>query len=117
FTLQVYAEDCTGCALCVEACPVSAPGAPDHKAINLTQREPIVAAERRNVAFFETLPVAERSRTDFGTVRGTQFLLPLFELSRACAGCGEAPYLQLLSQLFGDQLGGASVAVCSSIPG
>jgi pyruvate-ferredoxin/flavodoxin oxidoreductase len=61
FTLQVYAEDCTGCALCVEACPVSAPGTPDRKAINLAQREPVVAAERQNVAFFETLPVAERS--------------------------------------------------------
>ena len=117
FTLQVYAEDCTGCALCVEACPVSAPGAPDHKAINLTQREPIVAAERRNVAFFETLPVAERSRVDFGTVRGTQFLLPLFEFSGACAGCGETPYLKLLSQLFGDRLVVANATGCSSIYG
>src|SRR5215467_10508458 len=117
FTLQVYAEDCTGCALCVEACPVSAPGVPDRKAINLTQREPIVAAERRNVAFFETLPVAERSRVDFGTVRGTQFLLPLFEFSLACAGCGETPYLKLLSQLFGDRLMIANATGCSSIYG
>jgi pyruvate-ferredoxin/flavodoxin oxidoreductase len=117
FTLQVYAEDCTGCALCVEACPVSAPGAPDHKAINLTQREPIVAAERRNVAFFETLPVADRSRVDFGTVRGAQFLLPLFEFSGACAGCGETPYLKLLSQLFGDRLVVANATGCSSIYG
>jgi pyruvate-ferredoxin/flavodoxin oxidoreductase len=117
FTLQVYAEDCTGCALCVEACPVSAPGAPDHKAINLTQREPIVAAERRNVAFFETLPVADRSRVDFGTVRGTQFLLPLFEFSLACAGCGETPYVKLMSQLFGDRLVVANATGCSSIYG
>jgi pyruvate-ferredoxin/flavodoxin oxidoreductase len=117
FTLQVYAEDCTGCALCVEACPVSAPGAPDHKAINLTQREPIVAAERRNVAFFETLPVADRSRVDFGTVRGTQFLLPLFEFSGACAGCGETPYVKLMSQLFGDRLVVANATGCSSIYG
>jgi len=117
FTLQVYAEDCTGCALCVEACPVSAPGAPDRKAINLTQREPVVAAERRNVAFFETLPVADRSRVDFGTVRGAQFLLPLFEFSGACAGCGETPYVKLLSQLFGDRLMVANATGCSSIYG
>jgi pyruvate-ferredoxin/flavodoxin oxidoreductase len=113
----VYAEDCTGCALCVEACPVSAPGASDRKAINLADREPIVAAERQNVAFFETLPVAERSRVDFGTVRGTQFLLPLFEFSGACAGCGETPYVKLMSQLFGDRLVVANATGCSSIYG
>jgi pyruvate-ferredoxin/flavodoxin oxidoreductase len=117
FTLQVYAEDCTGCALCVEACPVSAPGAPDRKAINLADREPVADAERRNVAFFETLPVAERSRVDFGTVRGTQFLLPLFEFSGACAGCGETPYVKLMSQLFGDRLVVANATGCSSIYG
>jgi pyruvate-ferredoxin/flavodoxin oxidoreductase len=117
FTLQVYAEDCTGCALCVEACPVSAPGDRGRKAINLTEKEPIVAAERRNVAFFETLPVADRSRVDFGTVRGAQFLLPLFEFSGACAGCGETPYLKLMSQLFGDRLMIANATGCSSIYG
>ena len=117
FTLQVYAEDCTGCALCVEACPVSAPGGPDRKAINLADREPIAESERRNVAFFETLPVAERSRVDFGTVRGTQFLLPLFEFSGACAGCGETPYVKLMSQLFGDRLVVANATGCSSIYG
>jgi pyruvate-ferredoxin/flavodoxin oxidoreductase len=117
FTLQVYAEDCTGCELCVQACPVSAPGQPDHKAINLAAREPLVAAERENVAFFETLPVADRSRVDFGTVRGTQFLQPLFEFSGACAGCGETPYLKLLSQLFGDRLLVANATGCSSIYG
>jgi pyruvate-ferredoxin/flavodoxin oxidoreductase len=117
FTLQVYAEDCTGCALCVEACPVTAPADPGHKAINLAAREPIVAAERENVAFFETLPVADRSRVDFGTVRGTQFLQPLFEFSGACAGCGETPYLKLLSQLFGDRLMIANATGCSSIYG
>jgi pyruvate-ferredoxin/flavodoxin oxidoreductase len=117
FTLQVYPEDCTGCALCVEACPVSAPGDGDRKAINLTERDPIVAAERRNVAFFETLPVADRSRVDFGTVRGAQFLQPLFEFSGACAGCGETPYLKLMSQLFGDRLMIANATGCSSIYG
>jgi pyruvate-ferredoxin/flavodoxin oxidoreductase len=117
FTLQVYAEDCTGCALCVEACPVTAPADAGHKAINLVPREPIVAAERENVTFFETLPVADRSRVDFGTVRGTQFLQPLFEFSGACEGCGETPYLKLLSQLFGDRLMIANATGCSSIYG
>ena len=117
FTLQVYVEDCTGCELCVQACPVAAPDNPERKAINLAAREPLVAAERENVAFFETLPVADRSRVDFGTVRGTQFLKPLFEFSGACAGCGETPYVKLLSQLFGDRLMVANATGCSSIYG
>jgi pyruvate-ferredoxin/flavodoxin oxidoreductase len=125
FTLQVYAEDCTGCGLCVEACPVplrgvapeTAPGdgATLRKAINLDtyDRDQV----RRNVAFFETLPLADRSRVDFGTVRGAQFLQPLFEFSGACAGCGETPYVRLLSQLFGDRLMVANATGCSSIYG
>lgn len=123
FTLQVYAEDCTGCGLCVEACPVplrgavpaAGNGASVRKAINLGSydRERV----RRNVAFYETLPVADRSRVDFGTVRGAQFLQPLFEFSGACAGCGETPYLRLLSQLFGDRLLVANATGCSSIYG
>jgi pyruvate-ferredoxin/flavodoxin oxidoreductase len=117
YTLQVFVEDCTGCGLCVEACPVSAGGDPVHKAINLGDREPLLAAERENVAFFERLPAADRSRVDFGTVRGTQFLEPLFEFSGACAGCGETPYLKLLSQLFGDRLVVANATGCSSIYG
>ena len=117
YTLQVYVEDCTGCGLCVEACPVVAPGDPVTKAINLGQREPLVAAERDNIAFFETLPASDRSRVDFGTVRGTQFLEPLFEFSSACAGCGETPYIKLLSQLFGDRLMVANATGCSSIYG
>ena len=117
FTLQVYVEDCTGCELCVQACPVSAPGDPERKAINLAAREPLLAAERDNIAFFEKLPVADRSRVDFGTVRGTQFLQPLFEFSGACAGCGETPYIKLVSQLFGDRLLVANATGCSSIYG
>ena len=75
------------------------------------------SAERENIAFFERLPPADRSRVDFGTVRGTQFLEPLFEFSGACAGCGETPYLKLLSQLFGDRLTIANATGCSSIYG
>ncbi len=117
YTLQVYVEDCTGCDLCVEVCPVTAPGDPVRKAINLAPREPLVAAERDNIAFFERLPATDRTRVDFGTVRGTQFLEPLFEFSGACAGCGETPYLKLLSQLFGDRLMIANATGCSSIYG
>ncbi|MFG1609727.1 pyruvate:ferredoxin (flavodoxin) oxidoreductase [Actinoplanes sp. NPDC049265] len=117
FTLEVYLEDCTGCGLCVEACPITAPGEPDRKAINLEPREPRLEQGRADIAFFETLPVADRSRVDFGTVRGAQFLQPLFEFSMACAGCGETPYLKLLSQLFGDRLMVANATGCSSIYG
>jgi pyruvate-ferredoxin/flavodoxin oxidoreductase len=118
YTLQVYVEDCTGCGLCVEACPAVAPGDdPVRKAINLGSREPLVAAERENIAFFETLPASDRSRVDFGTVRGTQYLEPLFEFSGACAGCGETPYIKLISQLFGDRMMVANATGCSSIYG
>jgi pyruvate-ferredoxin/flavodoxin oxidoreductase len=117
YTLQVYLEDCTGCGLCVEACPISATARPDRKAINLEPRVPRLAAGRDDISFFESLPTADRSRVDFGTVRGTQFLQPLFEFSLACAGCGETPYLKLLSQLFGDRLMIANATGCSSIYG
>ena len=117
YTLQVYVEDCTGCGLCVEACPVSAGGEPVRKAINLDAREPLLYTERENIAFFEQLPIADRSRVDFGTVRGTQYLEPLFEFSGACAGCGETPYLKLISQLFGDRMTVANATGCSSIYG
>ncbi len=122
YTLQVYLEDCTGCGLCVEACPVSVPGDsaggdPLHRAINLAAREPLIPVERENIAFFEQLPATDRSRVDFGTVRGAQFLEPLFEFSGACAGCGETPYLKLVSQLFGDRLTIANATGCSSIYG
>jgi len=117
YTLQVYVEDCTGCGLCVEACPAQAPLDPTRKAINLAPVAPLLRREREHIAFFETLPVNERSRVDFGTVRGTQFLEPLFEFSGACAGCGETPYLKLLSQLFGDRATIANATGCSSIYG
>ncbi len=116
YTLQVYAEDCTGCGLCVEACPVRPAGQPNRRAINL---EPVLerGKEKEAVKFFETIPLNDRRNVDFGTVRGTQFLEPLFEFSGACAGCGETPYLKLLTQLFGDRVTVANATGCSSIYG
>ncbi len=116
YTLQVYAEDCTGCGLCVEACPVKSLKSPGRKAINLTPLLDRTDA-KTNIEFFESLPMNDRSRIDFGTVRGTQFLEPLFEFSGACSGCGETPYLKLLSQLFGDRATIANATGCSSIYG
>jgi pyruvate-ferredoxin/flavodoxin oxidoreductase len=117
FTLQFYVEDCTGCGLCIEACPVTSPLGTDIRAINMADKQPILAQERANIAFFETLPVNDRARVDFVDVRGVQFLQPLFEFSGACGGCGETPYLKLLSQLFGDRLQIANATGCSSIYG
>jgi pyruvate-ferredoxin/flavodoxin oxidoreductase len=117
FTLQFYVEDCTGCGLCVEACPALSPREADTKAINMADKAPVLDAERANIAFFETLPINDRARVDFGDVRGVQFLQPLFEFSGACGGCGETPYLKLLSQLFGDRLQIANATGCSSIYG
>ncbi len=116
YTLQVYAEDCTGCGLCVEACPVRPIGQPNRKAINLHQVLDRTE-QRKNVEFFEAIPYNRRSRVDFGTVRGAQFLEPLFEFSGACSGCGETPYVKLLSQLFGDRAQVANATGCSSIYG
>ena len=104
FTLQVYVEDCTGCGVCVENCPAHSPTDPAVKAINMKDRLQHLEAGRESIRFFETLPWADRTRVNFANVRGVQFLEPLFEFSGACAGCGETPYLKLMSQLFGDRL-------------
>ena len=117
FTLQVYVEDCTGCGLCVDACPAYSPVEPGKRAIHMEEKLPVLEAERAAIAFFERLPVNDRSQVDFANVRGVQFLEPLFEFSGACAGCGETPYLKLLSQLFGDRLLVANATGCSSIYG
>ena len=117
YTLQIYEEDCTGCTLCVDVCPVKDPQASGRRAINMATRAPDPAAAREHAAFFETLPVTERGHVDFSTVRGTQLLEPLFEFSGACAGCGETPYLKLVSQLFGDRMVVANATGCSSIYG
>ena len=117
FSLQFYVEDCTGCGLCVESCPAHSAVDPGVKAINLESKAPLVEAERTNIAFFEGLPINDRARVDFAYVRGVQFLEPLFEFPGACAGCGETPYLKLLSQLFGDRMMVANATGCSSIYG
>ena len=117
YSLQIYAEDCTGCALCVEACPVQDKGRSGFRAINMAAKAPILDDAKEDVTFFERLPVNDRSRVGFSTVRGVQFLEPLFEFSGACAGCGETPYVKLVSQLFGDRLLVANATGCSSIYG
>ncbi len=117
YTLQVYLEDCTGCVLCVEACPAKSKEKSGVRAINMRPKDPVLENERQNVAFFEKIPDNDRGRIDFSTVRGVQYLQPLFEFSGACAGCGETPYLKLLSQLFGDRTLIANATGCSSIYG
>ena len=117
YTLQIYTEDCTGCGLCVEACPVRSPDDGETRAINMGDKQPILEQSRTNTAFFERLAFNDRAKVDFSSVRGTQFLQPLFEFSGACAGCGETPYVRLLSQLFGPRLLVANATGCSSIYG
>ncbi len=117
YTLQIYAEDCTGCGLCVESCPSFNLKDKSRKAINMEPKAPYLAHEKVNVKFFDSIPVNSRSNIDFSSVRGVQFLEPLFEFSGACAGCGETPYVKLLTQLFGPRLLVANATGCSSIYG
>ena len=117
YTLQIYLEDCTGCGLCVEACPAYDLNDKSRKAINMDDKAPYLEHGRENIDFFESLPVNRRSTVNFASVRGAQFLEPLFEFSGACAGCGETPYVRLLTQLFGPRLLVANATGCSSIYG
>ncbi|NOT12501.1 MAG: pyruvate:ferredoxin (flavodoxin) oxidoreductase [Methylococcaceae bacterium] len=117
YTLQIYLEDCTGCNLCVSVCPAISLKESGVKAINMKSKAPLMVQEKANIQFFETLPVNDRSRVDFSSIRGAQFLQPLFEFSGACAGCGETPYVKLVSQLFGDRSIIANATGCSSIYG
>ncbi len=117
FTLQVAAEDCTGCGVCVEACPVKDKSNVSLKAINMAEQLPLRETERANWDFFLELPEVDRDKVKQGTVKGSQFLRPLFEFSGACAGCGETPYVKLTSQLFGDRMIIANATGCSSIYG
>ena len=117
YALQVYIEDCTGCGVCVQNCPARAPADSGTRAINMQPRLEHLEAGRKSEDFFETLAWPNRSRVNFANVRGVQFLQPLFEFPGACAGCGESPYLKLLSQLFGDRLQIANATGCSSVYG
>jgi pyruvate-ferredoxin/flavodoxin oxidoreductase len=117
YTIQVAPDDCTGCRLCVEVCPAKDKSNPRHKAINM---EPYIEhreRERHSYDFFLDLPELDPERIQRLDAKGSQFLEPLFEYSGACAGCGETPYLKLLSQLFGDRLLIANATGCSSIYG
>ena len=117
YTLQVSPEDCTGCTLCVEVCPAKSKSEVKHKAINMVPQAPIRETENANWDFFVGLPEFDRSRLSRAQVKDIQLLQPLFEFSGACAGCGETPYIKLLTQLFGDRLMIANATGCSSIYG
>ncbi len=117
YTLQVYVEDCTGCALCNQVCPAKHKEKTGNKAINMVLQEPILESEKQNIEFFETLPYVDRGSVSHTTIPGVQYLEPLFEFSGACAGCGETPYVKLVSQLFGDRMLIGNATGCSSIYG
>ncbi|HLX61574.1 MAG TPA: pyruvate:ferredoxin (flavodoxin) oxidoreductase [Planctomycetota bacterium] len=116
YTIQVAPEDCTGCNACVAACPAKDKSSPKHKAIDMEDQAPLRIEERENYAFFLDLPEPDRTKIRID-VKGSQFFTPLFEYSGACAGCGETPYIKLLTQLYGDRLLIANATGCSSIYG
>ncbi len=117
FTLQVAPEDCTGCGACVHNCPAKSKEDPNHKAINMQFQPPLRATEAANYDFFLSLPEVDTALLKLDTLRGSQLVRPLFEYSGACAGCGETPYLKLLTQLFGDRLMIGNATGCTSIYG
>ena len=116
-TIQVAPDDCTGCGICVDVCPVTSKTVPGHKALDMVSALERREAERGNWSFFEHIPPLDRSLLPHDSVKGSQVLEPLFEFSGACSGCGETPYLKLLSQLFGDRILVANATGCSSIFG
>jgi pyruvate-ferredoxin/flavodoxin oxidoreductase len=117
YVVQVAPEDCTGCGLCIEACPAKSKKEAKIKAINMKPQPPIREQERDNFEFFVNAPDVDRRNVKIDTVKGAQFLRPLFEFSGACSGCGETPYVKLVSQLFGDRMVVANATGCSSIYG
>ena len=117
YTVQVSPEDCTGCGACVYICPAKDKTNPKHKSLDLAPQPPLREQERENFEFFESLPEVDRTKVRLETVKGSQFLQPLFEFSGACAGCGETPYVKLVTQLFGDRSFIANATGCSSIYG
>ena len=117
FTLQVAVEDCTGCGACVHNCPVKSKDDESHKAINMQPQPPLRETESKNFDFFLNLPDTDPALINTATLKGSQFLPPMFEFSGACAGCGETPFVKLCSQLFGDRMVVANATGCSSIYG
>ena len=117
YTIQVAVEDCTGCELCVEVCPAKNKSDTSLKAINMATQRPIREQERTNWNYFLQLPDYDRHKLNLNTVKDSQLLRPLFEFSGACAGCGETPYIKLVTQLFGDRMLVANATGCSSIYG
>jgi pyruvate-ferredoxin/flavodoxin oxidoreductase len=117
YTLQVAPEDCTGCTLCVQVCPAKSKSEVKHRAINMVPQPPLREAEAANWDFFLTIPETDRKLLSPGQVKDIQLLRPLFEFSGACSGCGETPYLKLLTQLFGDRVMIGNATGCSSIYG
>ena len=115
FILQISPEDCTGCGICTSACPAKNKENPALKAINMDHIENHLEAEKENWNFFETLPYVKRTEVAKNMPKTTQMIQPLFEYSGACAGCGETPYIKLLTQLFGDRMVVANATGCSSI--
>jgi pyruvate-ferredoxin/flavodoxin oxidoreductase len=114
---QVAPEDCTGCGLCVEACPITDKSNVSRKALNMSPQAPLRESERENWRFFEQLPATDRDSVKHTTIPGSMMLDPLFEFSGACSGCGETPYIRLATQLFGDRMLIANATGCSSIYG
>jgi len=117
YSIQVAVEDCTGCGLCVDICPAKNKREVKLRAINMAPQLPLREPEKINYEFFLNIPEMDRSKISVSTVKGSQFLLPLFEYSGACSGCGETPYVKLVSQLFGDRAIIANATGCSSIYG
>lgn len=117
YSLQVAPEDCTGCALCVEVCPVKDKRQTGRKAINMAPQAPLREQEAANWDFFLKLPEVDRTKIGLGSIKNSQLLTPLFEFSGACAGCGETPYIKLVTQLYGDRMVIANATGCSSIFG
>ena len=117
FTIQVAPDDCTGCGVCVDICPARSKEVVSHKAINMADKAEHLEVERARWEMFLGLPATRRSQVKLHTIKGSQLVDPLFEFSGACAGCGETPYLKLLTQLFGDRLLVANATGCSSIYG
>jgi len=116
-TIQIAPDDCTGCGVCADYCPARSKEVVKHKSLDMAARTPILERERANWDFFRTIPEFDRTQVKVTSIKGSQMLEPLFEFSGACAGCGETPYLKLLTQMYGDRIIIANATGCSSIFG